>query len=313
MSDERAPAGILVPLDGSPLAEQALPYARALLAPGAALILLEVVAEPESVAGLWGQNFVTADEMGQLTKRLAIDDLKRAEATLGERRPTTRLEVAVGDAAAQILRVADAAGVESIAMSTGGRRAFGRLVFGSVADRVARNSPKPVLLVRPGDGEPPSPPIRRLVVPLDGSMMATEALPVVATLATRLKVAVRLVAAVDAHRIAIEVAPLAAVDPTIGQTIVDRLRADAETTLGEARDWLGRQGVRADLEVVTGAPAQTIADATREGDLIVMTSHGRGGALRWLLGSVAEKLVREAPVPVMLVPVAARRAAAAAD
>jgi nucleotide-binding universal stress UspA family protein len=57
----------------------------------------------------------------------------------------------------------------------------------------------------------------------------------------------------------------------------------------------------------------TIADAVHDGDLIVMASHGRGGVQRWLLGSVAEKLVREAPVPVMLVPIAARQSGTASN
>ena len=57
----------------------------------------------------------------------------------------------------------------------------------------------------------------------------------------------------------------------------------------------------------------SIAEAVHDGDLIVMTSHGRSGVQRWLLGSVAEKLVREAPVPVVLVPVAARQSGIASD
>jgi nucleotide-binding universal stress UspA family protein len=54
--------------------------------------------------------------------------------------------------------------------------------------------------------------------------------------------------------------------------------------------------------VLSGSPFLVIGDAARPGDVIVMASHGRGGARRWFLGSVAEKLIREAPVPVVIVP-----------
>ena len=60
-----------------------------------------------------------------------------------------------------------------------------------------------------------------------------------------------------------------------------------------------------------GSPFFAIADSTKTGDLLITTSHGRSGVLRWLLGSVAEKLVREAPVPVLLVPSTGRGAATA--
>ena len=82
----------------------------------------------------------------------------------------------------------------------------------------------------------------------------------------------------------------------------------------DARDYLTAvvarledEGVSATWDVLEGSPFFAIADATQTGDLLVTTSHGRSGVLRWLLGSVAEKLVREAPVPVLLVPSAEPR------
>ena len=66
------------------------------------------------------------------------------------------------------------------------------------------------------------------------------------------------------------------------------------------------EGIAASGAVLNGSPFFAINDATRPGDLIVLTSHGRGGVRRWLLGSVAEKLVREASVPVLLVPAVER-------
>lgn len=66
--------------------------------------------------------------------------------------------------------------------------------------------------------------------------------------------------------------------------------------------WLRSEGVDASGGVLNGSPFFAISEATQPGDLLVLTSHGRGGVRRWLLGSVAEKLVREADAPVLLVP-----------
>jgi len=111
---------VLVPLDGSDLAEQALPYARELAEPGCQLILLEV-GEDE-------------DDLGVLERHAGS---------------CASLETAVGDPAEQILRVARDLQAGLIVMTTHGRGALGRWVFGSVADQVMRTSPVPVLVVRP--------------------------------------------------------------------------------------------------------------------------------------------------------------------
>ena len=308
MESESTPPGILVPLDGSPLAEQALPYAQALLAPGAELTLLEVVEEPEPIHGMAGRLLVPVEDVQRMFKQRAQDDLKRAEERLRGKRPPVRVEVVGGDPTKQILRVAAEQGIELIAMTTHGRGALGRWVFGSVADRVARSSPVPVLLVRPSEGEPRPVTIRRLVVPLDGSALAEEALPTARALAKRLGVPIHLITVIDVMRlIPTELGPVVAFDATVYEDTLSQLDAGARALLDDVSERLERQGLPTSSEVAHGSPFMTIADAVHDGDLIVMTSHGRSGVRRWLLGSVAEKLVREAPVPVVLVPVSARQ------
>ena len=162
---------ILVPLDGSKLAEQALPYAQKLAEPGCQLILLEV-----------GQ-----DEDNRLA---------------GTARPCASLETAVGDPAEQILRVAKDLNVGLIVMTTHGRGALGRWAFGSVADAVTRTSPVPVFVIRPREGDTDiAPVIQRVVVPLDGSPLAEEALLTATSLAQRLHVPAHLVTAIDVTKL----------------------------------------------------------------------------------------------------------------
>jgi nucleotide-binding universal stress UspA family protein len=82
--------------------------------------------------------------------------------------------------------------------------------------------------------------------------------------------------------------------------------SSANSRLTTISERLAREGMDVSSQVLHGSPFLEIAEALQEGDLLIMTSHGRSGVRRWLLGSVAEKLVRDAPVPVILVPVAAR-------
>jgi nucleotide-binding universal stress UspA family protein len=266
---------ILVPLDGSDLAEQALPYAQKLAEPGCQLILLEV-----------GQ-----DE----------DDLSMLERHADS---CARLETAVGNPAEQILQVAKELNVGLIVMTTHGRGALGRWAFGSVADAVTRISPVPVFVVRPRDRDTEiTPVIQRMVVPLDGSPLAEEALPTALSLAQRLHLPVHLVIAIDLTKLLpVEMMPTGVFDASLYEETVAQLDADATAWLTQTAEQLRQEGVATTWSILHGSPFLAIADAVKPGDVIVMTSHGRSGAKRWLLGSVAEKLIREGPAPVLLVP-----------
>ena len=265
---------ILVPLDGSQLAEQALPYAQKLAEPGCQLILLEV-----------GQD---DDDLGLLDRHADS---------------CARLETAVGDPAEQILQVARDLNVGLIVMTTHGRGALGRWAFGSVADAVTRTSPVPVLVVRPQRGDTEiAPVIQRVVVPLDGSPLAEEALPTATSLAQRLHVPVHLVTAIDV----IEIMPTVAFDASLYEETVAQLEAGATTWLTQAAKQLQHEGVATTWAILRGSPFLAITDAVKPGDVIVMTSRGLDGAKRWLLGSLAEKLIREGSVPVVLVPTGER-------
>jgi nucleotide-binding universal stress UspA family protein len=267
---------ILVPLDGSNLAEQALPYAEKLVEPGCQLVLLEV-----------GE--VGDDEFSALERHAGSD---------------VRLESAVGDPAEQILQVARDLGVGMIVMTTHGRGAVGRWAFGSVADEVTRTSPVPVFVVRPRDGDTKIVSIiQRLVVPLDGSPLAEEALSTAMSLARRLRVPVHLVTAIDLAKIVpVEIMPTMAFDAALYGETVAQIEADTTTRLIQTAEQLQHEGVAITWAVLHGSPFLAITEAVKPGDVIVMTSRGLGGAKRWLLGSVAEKLIRDGPVPVVLVP-----------
>ena len=318
-------SSVLVPLDGSPEAEQAIPYAQAVLPSGGNVLLFTAVSDlgtpmagdPELTG--WQRTPNPGQEAAYAT------ELNAARAALQQivaQRPDSpanwTVEVALGDPATQILQTIAQRGADLVAMTTHGRGTLGRFVFGSVADRIVRTSPVPVLLVRPAlTAATEGSVLARLLVPLDGSERAEAALPVAKGLAQRLAVPIQLVRATNSAQVLATLGGSGPFPATPPADIYDRLGNDLEneaTTYlsGVAKD-LRAEGIDARWEVGLGSPYAEIANAIKPGDLLVMTSHGRGGVMRWLLGSVAEKLVREAPAPVLLVPAANRGTAAAAE
>lgn len=294
---------LLVPLDGSPLAEHAIPYARALAKPGTDITLIEVVPAPRDLAGPFAFSGIPAEEMLRFDREAAERYLDAAAAALRAATAgvTVRAVVEVGDPAVEIVRGAGQTAAGVIVIASHGRGALGRFAFGSVADRVARNAPIPVLIAR-AQNQPPVPPvpIRRLLVPLDGSERAERALPVAAALARRLSLPIHVISVVDAAQIA-----FITTAPEVFAAVRSAWHAEAQETVAQAVARLTADGLAASGAVVEGAAAETIANSAQAGDVIVLTSHGRGGVMRWVLGSVAEKLVREGPVPVLLVKTAA--------
>lgn len=301
---------ILVPLDGSYLAEQAIPYAVALAGTDGEIVFFEATPEAEPRRDLSGDIKATAAEVDQFahseTEGALREAASRWTSVLGK---TPAFEVATGDPTEAILAATERLGCGIVVMASHGRGALQRLAFGSVADRVARASHVPVLIVRPKEDQKDvhTSEIRRLLVPLDGSPLAAEALPVATALAARLGIPVHLLQAIN---------PASLLTPTpvgtggygaeIYTEIEDELEAGAAENLGEAAQDAGTAGVPVTTAVVEGPPVSAIEDAAKAGDVIVMTSHGRSGFKRWLLGSTAEKLIRTGPVPVVLVPASTR-------
>ncbi|HEY7036130.1 MAG TPA: universal stress protein [Thermomicrobiales bacterium] len=306
MNRKAAPrfARIVVPLDGSALAEQALPYALAVGGDEAELLLVMVV---PSIAG---QKERLGFDAGSLPvvrpdgEREAQEELLRAATTLLGERPNVQIQVTAGDPATEILRIADQRGADLIVLASHGRGAIGRVAFGSVADRVAHASPIPVMIVRPQDAaaEPAPVVIHRLVVPLDGSELAAQALPVAEALARQLGVPTVLVRAVDLIEALGPIADALVIPPEV----VADAQTEAQRSLEAAATSLREKGIEAETQIWTGPAFNVLAEAARPGDLVVLCSHGRSGVMRWLLGSVAEKLVRVGPVPVVVVPVRGR-------
>ena len=190
-------------------------------------------------------------------------------------------------------------------MSTRGRSGLGRLILGSVTEKVIHTSPLPTLAVTPEKAElyrNKTAAISRIMVPLDGSALAETALTYAESLARLLSLSVILVRAV-------RVAGLYAMDAHEPPHVHV---SDLETSIvAEADDYLRFtaakvrvQGIDVGWKVLRGSPTQAIIELARETpqDLIAITTRGRTGLDRWIMGSVAEAVVRASGDPVLVIP-----------
>jgi nucleotide-binding universal stress UspA family protein len=272
---------ILVPLDGSELADRIVAPMRSTLSRGSDVALLQVV--PSDVLPVDhppGKNPLTLARRHLATKR---DELT-AHGVCAH----TRL--AIGDPASKILDFAREHGTTLIVMSTHGRTGATRLLRGSVAERVLRHSPVPVLLANPAAlGAHEEFRFRKILVPLDGSERSAEILPLVAELAKLHGSEVIIFFSVP-----IIVSP----EPYTGPPPISLAEGEQVLEPFHARLY----DVPVKRVVAYGDPASNILGLVldQKVDLVAMTSHGRTGASRWLFGSVAEQVTRHARCPLLV-------------
>lgn len=287
---------VMVPLDGSPLAERALPFGAGLAQQsGSSLLLVRAVST---------HTIPTAE--GEQERREALDDAAQYLTTVAQRLaqgaardgrvPVTSLSV-YGDAAPALLEAARTHAASMIVMATHSRFGVERWLYGSVADEVLRHAESPVLLL-PAACEAPALGwrVRSIVVPLDGSNFAREALTP----------AVELARAHDAHVWLVQVVEPPTVYPAtlVAEALNPTLALASATSYlqGEAAT-LRRLGLRVQVHADIGPAGPTIAEIARakRADVIVMATHGRSGLARMVLGSVAVATLQHTHVPLLLV------------
>jgi nucleotide-binding universal stress UspA family protein len=278
---------VLIPLDGSRAAELPIAFIGALKPLGEIKVRLLAVCEDEPAVLQASEAYI--DEVCERTQR--------------QYGVTTEGICRTGEAQAEVLEEASRTDVNLLLMSTHGRSMSADPErIGGVADRVIRGAACPVLVVGPHASVPLQ--IETITVPLDGSRLAAEALPVAKLLAERLHAGLRLLQVIQAP---------ASLDPdTVGSLAADVVESGSLTAsmyLSEAKLELETEQPVA-TEVLYGLPGPALIQDLREQrpDLVIMTSHGKTGFVRWALGSVTDRLIRSS-VPVLVL----RPAAEAGD
>ncbi|MFO0877087.1 MAG: universal stress protein [Gemmataceae bacterium] len=304
---------ILVPLDGSPFAEHALPYARAIARSSGAELLLVTVSTPLAEAYVEGLYFSSMELEQELTARhrAYLEDVTRRLGTSGDVK--VRTDVRHGEVAATLSGIVENGEADLAVMATHGRGAIGRFWFGSVADEMIGQTHVPLLFVRPTSEKPNleiEPDLTRIVIPLDGSGEAEHILDHVTQLARVIpKAEVILVRAIRAI-IPVETAPDVPEAEREArtllkqvQTLQHKLRSEAQQYLDEISVHMRTRGLTVQTQVVVeDDPAVAIlqeAESCKAG-FIALETHGRHGISRLIQGSIADKVLRGSHIPVMV-------------
>ena len=291
---------LLVPLDGSRLAESALSAAAEVSRRLAAGVTLYHAVERGAPATVHGDRHLTlpAEVEGYLAG---------VAAWFGERgvAATTCSDADSGDVASRIAAAASREGADLVVLCTHGSGGLRGLVFGRVAQQVLQRGTVPVLLVPPSPaGREQAFRCRRILVPLDGSQNAEVAIPVAVSMAAGFEAEVVLAMVVPTvDTISGERAAATRLMPTAAAAVLDAEAADAMDYLNVLAGPLATRGSPVHAAVERGEPVRTLLDVTaaRDADLIVMATHGRSGVGAVWAGSVAQRIIAQSTRPVLLV------------
>ena len=281
---------ILVPVDGSEGADAAIGHAADIAErfDAAVRVLFVANTKRDSVTTV-GTDVVDAlERKGEQIVEPVADDLR-------ERGVDCETEVVRGDPATAIADYAESQGMDLVVMPTHGRDGLSRLLLGSVTEKTVRLSEVPVLTIRTSDDARTSFPYENVLVPTDGSEAAGAAADEAVDLAAELDATLHAVSVVDDTSLGFDVRSASATED---------LEDAAQDAVDEVAARAGEAGVDSVTErVLRGRVHRQILGYVDDNDvdLVAMGTTGRGGADRLLLGSVAERLVRSSPVPVLTV------------
>lgn len=293
---------ILVPVDGSKISEAVVPYgcafAAALKIP---VHLLHVVDSDDSIPS-------DPTEHGRSHNILTVERghngeyLRNIAASFSDPAAVS-CSVRIGKAAEIIVEVGATEMDTLIVMATHGRSGVRRWLLGSVAERVLRGACNDVLLIRTIEQierKEGAPDLKRVVVPLDGSELAENAVPCAVELAKKMNLEVILLRVYLMPGVAYPTGSYAPDWKLLDQETRQRASEYLQTKIAELQH---EQSARVSFLVMEGSAAEKIIDVAREipGSLVAMSAHGAGGIGRWAFGSVTERVIRHTDTPVLVI------------
>ncbi|HUX86608.1 MAG TPA: universal stress protein [Chloroflexota bacterium] len=305
-----SPSRLLVPLDGSQLAEAILPIADRLAEAGGATISLLHVIEKAAPTEVHGERHLTSRPEAEAY----LSEIARRLREAGRRVEYHVHEVPVGNVAQSIAAHAEEKGSDLILISTHGEGGIREAIWGTIAQQVLHLSTRPVLLVqaRPETHVVAFAP-RTIMVPLDATAAAEGALPLATALAQQLDTRLRLVMVVPTlETVTAEQVPTATFLPSATRVLFDIQEKQANAYLEQLAEAARAAGVVTQAEVRRGSTVDELAIDTGEhaDGLIVIATHGRAGLQSIWTPSVAARLLRRTRVPILLVPIVEPNAAA---
>jgi len=289
---------ILVPLDGSTLAEWALAPAGVLARrAGATIVLVRAPnVEPAYAGAESAYGLIYPQQAVGRSSAEARDYLRAIQTRLTARGIANRTVVAEGDPATAIVDLASQSKADLIVMSSHGYSGLARWLLGSVAEKVLRAAECPELVVRSQQA------LRHVLITLDGTELSARAVE------PAIEIAQALGANVTVLRVVPELADeqihaLDQFETGLGPRLVQEVREDAECYLQKVAERFDELGLHINAEVRSGPAANAILEyAVHHAiDVIAMATHGRSGLQRWVYGSVTEKVLRAADTSMLVV------------
>ncbi len=278
---------VLISLDGSENSEMVLPYAEELARQlNSELEIVGVCSEHEHTFDRLFKNY-----LNELVNQLNSKGLQ------------SRAVFLHGNAAEEILNYANNSDTSLIGMATHGRSSISRWILGSVAEKVLKGATKPLLLIsekRSKEKAAKTPMFQRILIPLDGSTLGEAVLPWAKELAKRTKAKLFLLHVILSPDKLTGVSHYAI---SFQGQLIETLRKHGQEYITSVAAELEREKLDFKYDLITGMPADIILDYAKGNDidLIAMSTHGRTGVRRFVLGSVADKVVHVSEVPILLI------------
>lgn len=293
---------LLVPLDGSHLAESALPAAAYLAESLEATVVLIHVIERDAPEQIHGDRHLTQpEEASAYLDRIAANRFP-ADVQVQSHVHTTE----ANNVAQTIVDHVEEFASDLVVMCTHGRGGLRHRLFGSIAQQVAALGRSPVLLVHPlTDADRADFACRRILVPLDGKPEHEQGLPVAAGLADACSADLHLLMVIPTLRtLAGEQAATGILLPSATSALLDLAKQDARDYLADQVNRFADAGLEVSADVRRGDPAAAIVGTARrlDADVIVLGTHGKSGLDAFWAGSVAPKVSSRSHRPVLLVP-----------
>ena len=293
---------ILIPIDGSLLAEAALPAAVFLAEKLQARITLMHVMERNAPDKVHGQPHLKHPQ-----------DAERYLKELAKRSFPERIRVdchvhanEVDDVAGSIVAHADELKHDLVIMCSHGRGAALHLFLGSIAQRVIALGSKPVLITHPDDqGRPPAFSCRHILVPMDDNPEHAKALPVSKDLARACNATLHIVSVIpELATLSGDQAVASKMLPGTTSQLLELTAQDANKYFQGLEEGLRQEGFEASAHVLRGDPASVIVEAAVRAqiDLIVVSTHGKTGMDAFWSGSVAHRICSQSRIPLLLIP-----------
>ena len=296
-----SPTRILMPVATSDAAETKFRFFFELSSGLESHVTLLSVIDPDTL-GEDEQTAIDTDGGRERIERPYLDSLTKLADSVEYERSKLEALVRIGRPAGEIIRQAED-GFNLIAMFTHARGAIQRSFLGSVTDEVIRHSSIPIITAAPSSLNQLSERLETLIVPLDGSSTAESALRPAGDLALNLDLKVILVRSADhaGTHTPVSAAFLSIADDVDMEEMSDRRM---QPYLDDKAQALSERGITVATRILRGSATFQIAEVAHEttGSMVVMTTHGRSGFRRLVIGSVTDAVIRNSGRPVMVIP-----------